>query len=172
MVEEARLLERRSGVEKLAAIVENLAERLGVEAQAERVEVRAAEVPPAPAVPQAPSGTDAGLTIRNGRPTLTSVIRQIMADGVARNADAVLAEIERRGDETAAQGTKQQVGNRLVELKKRGQLKPLERGVYQLASAEAKRNDVGPEIPTLRVHPDVQKPPGEEVISPRLGHPM
>jgi hypothetical protein len=168
--EEARLLERRSGVERLAAIVENLAERLGVEAQAERVEVPAAERPPAPAAPRAPGSADAGLTIRHGRPTLTSVIRQILADGGARNADAVLAEIERRGDETAAQGTKQQIGNRLVELRKQGYLEPLERGVYQLASAEAKRNDAGRESPLLPVQPGVQKPPGEELISPRPGH--
>lgn len=158
--EEARLSERRSAVEKLTAIVENVAERLGVEAS-----------PSAPAAPRALSGTDAGLTIRHGLPTLISVIRQIMADGVARNADAVLVEIERRGDETAAQGTKQQVGNRLVELKNQGYLEPLERGVYKLASAEADKNDARREGPLLSVQPGDQKPPGEEVIAPRLGHP-
>ena len=113
----------------------------------------------------------AGASIRRGLPTLTSVIRQIMADGQPRNADAIYAELQSRGEETAAQGSKPQIANRLVELTQQGYLERPERGIYKLASAEANQNDAGREGPLLPVQPGVQKSPGEEVASPRQGHP-
>jgi hypothetical protein len=112
-------------------------------------------------------------SVRRGLPTLTSVIRQIMADGRSRNAEEILAEIAKRGDETAAQGTRQQIANRLVELKNQGYLEPIigRRGFYKLASTEAGPNDTGREGPLLPVHPSYQKPLGGELSTPHPGHP-
>lgn len=136
--QEDRMEKARSEVSNLEAIVNGVSNRIAGHAGGDVLTI---------------SGSNeriiggAGVSVRYGRPTLTSLVRQIMADGVARNVDMILAELERRGEETAAQGTRQQVGNRLVELKNQGYLKPLERGVYVLASAEAERNGAANGMP-------------------------
>lgn len=149
-----RLESARSEFANLESIVNGLRKRMASQAPGGGAAVPSA-TPPAPS-----SVAGVGASVRHGLPTLTSVIRQVMADGVARNADAILTEIERRGDETAAQGTRQQIANRLVELKKQRYLEPVmgRRGFYKLASAEADQNDAGREGPNLPDQPGVRSP--------------
>jgi hypothetical protein len=155
--DEAKVDKRRTSIENLEGIVKGLAARVGA----------SSGVTP---TPQLVLG--AGASVRHGQPTFTSLVRELMADGVARTTNDVFAVLSERdalpaGMKVAAQ--KQKIANRLIELTQQNYLIRPDRGVYQLASVEASKNGAGPEGPNLPSH-DNQKPPDEEVMSPRPGH--
>lgn len=165
--EKARLREVQSGVDNLESIVHGLRERVGGD---QAGTPHTATSPPAAVSPD----MEPGMSIRHGRPTLSALVRQVMADGVARDAGAILSQLQERDALPAGDQPKQRqkIANRLVELQRTGYLERRERGVYVLASHETSENGAGREGPLLPVQPGVQKPPSEEVIAPRSGHPM
>jgi len=84
-------------------------------------------------------------TTRNGRPTLTALIREIMADGRNRDADAVLAVLEKKNAVPDTDNPRQQILNRLSELATEGYLDRVGRGVYKLAPVPAQPELATPE---------------------------
>jgi hypothetical protein len=159
--ERARTLQRE--LDRLRAIVKGIEGRL--QAQQETGKPTASAAAPESSQP---------VSVRHGRPTFAASVRQIMGDGVERDAATLLAELHAR-NVLRADGHRtmqmQKVSNVLVELTKQGHLVRPVRGIYKLASSEASENGAGREGPHFPVHPGVQKPPDEEVISPRPGHP-
>jgi hypothetical protein len=163
--EEERLEEQRREIDRLKSIVGGIEGRLNAHRP---VEPTAA--PKSSPVPSAPGS----LSIRFGRPTFASRVRQIMSDGIERDASAILPGLHERGIlPSDGNRTKQmqKISNTLVELAKQGDLVRRGRGTYKLASAEASENGAGREGPNLPVQPGYQKPPGEEFAAPRPGHP-
>jgi hypothetical protein len=134
--DEARAEKTRSEVDNLEGVVGVLAKRLGQQVEA------AAERPPALGSQPTPS-----ISIRHGQVTFTTVVRQIMADGVERSAKDIYEALRDRdalpAGTTAQQ--KQKIANRLVELRDQKYLERPGRGVYQLASREASQNGAEPE---------------------------
>jgi hypothetical protein len=157
--ERARTVQRE--IDRLRAIVRGIEGRLL--AQQDIGESTAAATSESSAQP---------VSVRFGRMTFASSVRQIMADGVARDASVLLPELHDRGI-LPADGNRtkqmQKISNTFVELAKQGDLVRCERGTYKLASVEATENGTGREGPNLPVHPGVQRPPDGEVISPRPG---
>lgn len=160
--ERAKTLQRE--IDRLRAIVQGIEGRL--QAQGDTGEPTARTAAPEPSAQP--------VSVRFGRITFASSVRQIMADGVARDASTILPELRERGilpPEGNRTKQMQKVSNTFVELAKQGDLVRCDRGTYRLASAEATENGAGRGGPHLPVHPGVQKPPGEEFAAPRPGHP-
>jgi hypothetical protein len=158
--EEDRLKAVQREIDRLRPIVRGIEERLQAR-QDERGSTAVSE-----------SSTQV-VSIRHGRPTFAASVRQIMDDGEARDATTLLAELHAR-DVLRPDGHRakqmQKVSNALVEMTKQGYLMRPERGMYKLASTEAPENGAGRGGPIPSDQPGVQKPPGEEVASPRPGH--
>lgn len=108
--------------------------------------------------------------LRASRPRSMPVfLRALMADGHRRTVDEIIdASRAEFGDELPKRIS---FTNRLNELVHSGYLHRVRRGVYELASTEADENPDEPGGPHPGVHLDGEKPPAEELITPRLGHP-
>lgn len=171
---ESRVAECRKAVESLDVIVRALEARIG--------DGVAGVAPSSDGHGSAASVPTPSPTMRLGAPSLTARVREVMADGVPRSVGDVLDALNAKAaPEHGTAVTRQKLANRLVELAQQGYLQRRERGVYQLASQEAPENGVGREGPNLSAGLEgpnllafsgVQKPPDEEVIAPRLGHPV
>jgi hypothetical protein len=147
------------------------------------------------ATPPQTSALPANLTIidsalnslPDGRGRLPAALKLVMADGKARNVASVVAELlAREIYEENDLPSRNSISNRLNDLADQGYLTRVDRGVFQLAPTRepeqtdsdqpslaltgAAENGAVPRVQTEDpTRP--QKPPGEEVASPRPGHP-
>jgi len=174
--DEERVEKRRAGVENLEGIVHGLASRVGGPKAAEGIIFGGRG--------SGKSGTlflGTGISVRNGQPTLTALVRAVMDDGEARNVNDLIDALRERDELPEDEGPtlKQKLANRFVELTQQKYLERRGRGVYQLASVEAHENGAerrSPNPPVGSEGPNpgpsqAPEPPDEEVISPRPGHP-
>lgn len=147
--EEERLEGLQREIERLRSIVSGIEGRLQARQPGERVSPL--EISPEPSMPP--------VSVRHGRPTFVSSVRQVMGDGLPRSAAEVLGQLRERGvlpldgDRTKQM---QKIANTFVELKKQGFLEPYDRGVYKLASTEVSTEAVV-----------LERPAGEHTPKPR-----
>lgn len=84
------------------------------------------------------------VSVRRGRPTLPSLILEVLSDGEARPVGQIIDEmLQRKSMADQDPPTRNSITNRLNEMAARGELEKVERGVYRLAPKAGEENGNG-----------------------------
>lgn len=107
-----------------------------------------------------------------GRPSIPAVIFDVMEEGREHNLDELHDRVcAHSAFENRKPPSRGSVTNRLNEMAERGEIVKVRRKVYKLAPSGADGNGALPRVQT-EGPTEPQKPPDEEVMSPRPGHPI